>query len=457
MYLKDFINTSSNIKFKDIKLNSKDIKKHDLFIPYGGIEDRNIYIKDALNKKCSCIITNKYYDNKKVFLVNNLDKEIINIFNKYYNYPLKNINLIGITGTDGKTTTTSILSDMLSCPSIGTNGFKYKNKYYNLSNTTPSLDILYKCFNKSRNNKNIVMEVSSEAYLTKRIGELPFNIAIFTNITKEHLDKHKNFNNYLKCKLELFKHSKISILNRDSKYYNIFKNNSNKYYSYGFNRKSDLRIIKYKLYINNSIIIFKYKNNIYKVKYNLVGIFNVYNIACSILTLIVLNYNIDDIIKRINNIKPVKGRMNFINKDKYNILIDYAHTIYATKSVLMFIRKYYKNIITIVGCAGDRYKEKRSKIGKFVLKYSKYVIFTSDDPRYENPKNIINEMISNNKYNNYEIILDRYLAIKKGISLCNKDNILVILGKGNDNYMLIDNKKIPYNDFNSVFDILNKL
>ena len=132
MYLKDIINTNSKIKFKNIKLNSKEINKKDLFIPFGGIIDRNKYINAALKKKCSCVITNINYNDKKVFKVDNLDKEIINIFNKYYNFPLKNKNLIGITGTDGKTTIASIISDMLDCPSIGTNGFKIDNCYYQL-------------------------------------------------------------------------------------------------------------------------------------------------------------------------------------------------------------------------------------------------------------------------------------------------------------------------------------
>ena len=237
MLLKNIINTSSKRKFNDIKLNSKDINKNDLFIPFGGVEDRNNYISDALNKKCSCIITNINYNNKKVFKVDNLDNEIINIFNKYYNYPLKNTKLIGITGTDGKTTITSILSDMLNCPSIGTNGFKINNDYQKLDNTTPSLDILYKCFNKSSDYNNVVMEVSSEAYLRNRLGNLKFDIGVLSDITRDHLDKHENLDNYINCKLELFKHSNISILNRDSKYYKLFKNNSNKYYSYGFNNR----------------------------------------------------------------------------------------------------------------------------------------------------------------------------------------------------------------------------
>ena len=456
MYLKDIINTNSNIKFNNIKLNSKDIKKHDLFIPFSGIKNRNNYIEDALSKKCSCIITDINYNHKKVFKVNNLNKEIINIFNKYYHYPLKNTNLIGVTGTDGKTTIASILKDMLNCPSIGTNGFIINNKSYLLNNTTPSLDILYDCFNKSREYKNIVMETSSEAYLTNRIGNLQFDVGIFTNITKDHLDKHKTLDNYINCKLELFKHSKISILNHDSKYYKIFKNNSKKVFSYGFNKYSTLRILNYKLYLNYSIILFKYKNIKYKIKYNLVGKFNVYNIAACILTLLSLNYNIDDIINRINNIKQVMGRMDMIYNNKFKIIIDYAHTENSTKNVLNFYKKFNKNIITIVGCAGGRFKDKRKSIGKIVLKYSKLVIFTMDDPRYENPNDIIKDMINNSHKKNYLIEINRRVAIEKAINLIN-NGIILILGKGIDNYMAINDKKIPYNDYKTTFDILKNM
>ena len=457
MYLKDIINTNSKIKFKKIKLNSKDVKKKDLFIPFSGIEDRNIYIKDAFDKKCSCVITDKYYNNKNVFLVNNLNNEIINIFNKYYKYPLKNINLIGITGTDGKTTIASILKDLLNCPSIGTNGFIINNKIHSLNNTTPSLDVLYNCFNKSKNNDNIVMEVSSETYLTNRIGNLHFNIEILSNITKDHLDKHKTLNNYVNSKLELFKHSDISILNHDSKYYKLFKKNSKLSYSYGFSKNSTIRIIKYKLYLNKTILIFKYNNKLYKISYNLVGKFNVYNIIACILTLLVLGYSIEDIINRIKNIKHVLGRMDVVYNKEFKVIIDYAHTENATLNVLKFLNKFNKNIITIVGCAGDRYKDKRNKIGNIVLKYSKLVIFTMDDPRYENPYDIIKQMIGNNKKNNYKIIINREYAIKEAFKIAKKDYIILILGKGIDNYMAIDNKKISYSDYQTVFEELKKI
>ncbi|MBR3661607.1 MAG: UDP-N-acetylmuramoyl-L-alanyl-D-glutamate--2,6-diaminopimelate ligase [Bacilli bacterium] len=448
MYIKDIVNTNKKGKFKSIKLDSRDIEKGDIFIYLG---QNNKYIEDAIKRKCRLIITDANYNNKRVIIINNLNSEIINIFNKYYNYPLKNTKLIGITGTDGKTTMASVLSDMLNSSSIGTNGFKLNNKYYELNNTTPRIDILYKCFNEARNNKYIAMEVSSEAYLTNRIGELPFDIGILTDITVDHLDKHKSMENYIKCKMELFKHSKISIINHDSKYFDLVKKNSRNFLSYGFNKRSDLRILSYKLYLDSSLIIFKYKNQKYKIKYKLVGKFNVYNIACSILTLITLGFSIPEIKIRISNIKVVPGRMDLVYNEKYKIVIDYAHTESATKNILKFYKKYGK-IITIVGCAGERYKAKRKEIGRLVLNNSKYVIFTSDDPRYEKVEDIIKEMIGKNKKKNYFIIKDRELAIKKGISLCKKNYILLILGKGCDNYMLIEDKKIPFSDYKVVFD-----
>lgn len=457
MNLKEIIDTTRNIKFNQIKLNSKDLNEKDLFIPFSGIEDRTKYIKDALNKKCF-VITDINYNHKNVFKVNNLNQEIISIFNKYNDYPLKNMKLIGITGTDGKTTTSSILSDLLSCPQIGTNGFILNNQIYDLNNTTPSLDVLYECFNKSRNNnyKNIVMEVSSEAYLTNRIANLNFDIGILTDITKDHLDKHKTFENYLKCKLELFKHSKISILNRDSKYYYKFKDVSRLSYSYGFKCGSDLRILYYKLYYDKTLIIFKYNNKKYKLIYPLLGKFNVYNVSASILTMLSLGYDMDYILNKFKNLNQVKGRMEFLYNKDYSIVIDYAHTTNATLNVLKYFHKYNKNIITIVGCAGDRYKEKRIEIGLIVLKYSKLVIFTSDDPRYEDVNYIIDEMLSNANKKNYLKILDRKNAIKYAINIHKPKDLILVLGKGRDNYMLINDKKIKYSDYDTIMEFLNK-
>ena len=300
------------------------------------------------------------------------------------------------------------------------------------------------------------MEVSSEAYLTNRIGDLPFTVSIFTNITKEHLDKHKTFANYLECKLKLFRNSRIAILPRDSKYYYRFKDNANISYSYGFKKGSTLQILNYKLYFDKTILTFKYQTKKYKITIPLLGKFNVYNIAAAILTLLSLGYDMNFIQKRLKYLTKVSGRMEIVYNKNFLIVLDYAHTTNATYNVLKFFSKFKKNIITVVGCAGGRYKEKRKEIGKIVLKYSKLVIFTSDDPRFEDPNQIINEMLETKTKKNYVKIIDREEAIRYAISKTKKDGVVLILGKGRDNYMLVEDKKIPYSDYDTVLKILKE-
>ena len=454
MKLNKLIKTKLNINVKGIKTNSNDILKGDIFVCSLGLIDKHSFINDAIKNGCRFVITNRdINDNIPYLKVDNIDLYLKNILDKFYDYPLNNVQLIGITGTDGKTTTCSIIRDMLSCASIGTNGLQYKTKCLDLRNTTPSLDKLYECFNliNKKNIKNIVMEVSSESYLTNRIPYLTFDIGIFTNITKEHLDKHKSFDNYFLCKMKLFENSKLSIINHDSKYFHQIIKHTQKYVTYG-KKNSTITIKKYKLYIDKTMILFKYNKKMYKVISPLVGKFNIYNLMASILCLISLNYDLNDILNRIDNIKQIPGRIEvFKRKNDSKIIIDYAHTINATLNILKFVRKYsLKRIITVVGCAGGRYKEKRGIIGKYVLRYSHLVIFTMDDPRNEDVNDIINDMLSKTRKKNYYKITDRKEAIKLALNIALKDDIILILGKGRDNYMAINNEYVAYNDMDII-------
>ena len=456
MKINKLIKTNLNIDIKNIKTNSKDIEKGDVFVCAFG-NNKESYINDAINKGCSLVISDIDI-NKKIphIKVSDINETLINLLNRFYNYPLLLSNLIGVTGTDGKTTTTSIIRDMLNGASIGTNGLEFNNYYEQLPNTTPSLDKLYKCFDKIKkhNINDIIMEVSSESYLTNRIPNLTFNIGIFTNITKEHLDKHNGFDNYFECKMNLIKNSNTVIINRDSKYFKKIIRYNNNYLTYG-KKKSTLTLKKYKLYLDKTLIWFKYKDKIYNVESPLTGRFNIDNLMASILCLLSLKYDINDIIKRIKLIKKVPGRMEIINIKEKQIMIDYAHTINATLNILKFVKRYSnKNIITVVGCAGGRYKGKRSIIGKYVLNYSKLVIFTSDDPRDENPSDIIDDMIGKSKKENYYKIVNRKEALEIALRICTKDDIVLILGKGRDNYMAIGNEYIPYSDISVIKDYI---
>ncbi len=442
------------IEKRKIKTNSKYIDKGDIFV-CALSSNKEQYLWDALRKEASLVITDKPIKHRKVLVVQkDINRYLKELLDKKYYCPLSNKTLIGITGTDGKTTTASILRYMLEGASIGTNGLEFIDYHENLLNTTPSLDVLYDCFKKINEHHltKIIMEVSSESYLTKRIPYLSFDIGIFLNISKEHLDKHPNFMNYLACKKELLQNSQLKIINRDTKYFKDITKGLTNYVTFG-KKKSDLQILHYKLSFTKTAIKFKYQKKIYHLNSPLLGKYNVYNLAAAILCMFKMYYSFSNIQERILKIQGIPGRMEKLIIHGHLVIIDYAHTENATKNVLQFLKKYTnKKIVTIVGCAGGRYKEKRANIGKTVLKYSHYVYLTMDDPRWENPYDIIKEMLKKTKKKNYEIVLSRREAIIKALKMLKKDELLLILGKGHDNYMAINDYKVPYSDIEVLND-----
>lgn len=459
MRINKLLDTKYKTKIRKIKTNSQDIIKGDIFVCALGLIDKKKYIDDAIKRGCSFVIANEKINNNIPYkVVDDVNKTLKLMLDRYYDYPLKKVNLIGVTGTDGKTTMTTILKDMTNSSCIGTNGFILNNKVIQLENTTPSLDKVYSCIDKSIKKKkiNIFMEVSSEAYLTKRIPNLFFDIAVFTNITKEHLDKHKTFDNYFQCKMELLRNSGLVILNRDSKYYDKIKKINDNYRTYGFKR-SDITIKKYRLYLDHTYIMFNYQNKDYQIVSPLVGKYNIYNLMASFLVMLELNYDINDIIKRVKLIKKIIGRNEIVYQKDFTVMIDHAHTINATKNILKFIKGFKKGrLITVLGCAGNRYKEKRNIIGQMALKYSDIVIFTMDDPYDEDPNEIIDEMLKNNKRKKkYYRIVNRKLALEKAISLAKINDFVLVLGRGRDEIMHLGKQNIIHNDYIELKKILS--
>lgn len=449
-----------NINIKDVKTNSKEITNNDLFACIKGVEeDRHKYIDEAINNGASLLIVSKQGNYNIPFVkVKNVEKELVRVLKYVYNDYSK-INLIGVTGTDGKTTTATIIKYLLDdCSYIGTNGIISKSINEDLNNTTPSIEKTYYYLDKLAKDKTkyVSIEASSEGLLHKRLNGLLFKRAIITNITEDHLNVHKTIENYINCKKLLFKQldkDGAAILNRDDKYYDKFKSIKRKKYTYGFNRYSTLRIIDYKLNSDSTIIKYKYNKKYYVIKSPLLGLFNIYNLSAAILTMLSLNYNFDYINKKIKNIKTIKGRVEFLNYNtNYKIVIDYAHTENGIKEILTYLNSIKKGrIITVTGAAGGREKENRKKKGIVLQSLSDLVIYTMDDPRYEKVSDIINMMIDNNR-SNYVIEEKREVAISKALSMAGKDDIVAILGKGRDTYMAIEDKKVYYSDI----DVINK-
>lgn len=453
---------------KGIKINSKEVEKGDIFVCTMGVTaDRHDFIDEAIANGASAIVVSKDIKEKKVPIIKVKDTnlELRNLAAKFYDYPYTKAYMIGITGTNGKTTVAEIIYQLLGqeCAYLGTNGRKYQGKHYSMRNTTPDVDRLYLYFKEFLDNgcTTICMESSSEAFYRHRLDDIKYDIGIVTNITEDHLNIHKTLENYVACKCQLVKQVKAngySILNSSDKYFSKFKKEAKgNIVSYGYKDSDTLKIEDYTLKRTNTIINFKYQAKTYEVTSPFLGRFNVNNLAAAILCLLCKGFSFSEIIKRISSLKQIGGRMEILPFSKeYTVILDYAHTPDALDNILTFLEKVKENrIITVTGSAGGREKSKRPSMGKVVLEKSDYVIFTTDDPRYEDPNAIIDDLVSGSSKTNYERIIDRKDAIYKALGLARPKDIILIAGKGRDDYMAVEDKYLPYCDYEVIKSYYN--
>ncbi len=448
--LNKIMDTKLDIEIKGISDDSRKIKDNYLFVATKGFNvDHFDYIDDAINNGASFLIVDREIDRDfPHIVVDNINDYYFELCEKYYDVSPNEFYLIGITGTDGKTTTSSVVNQIIDESAyIGTNGIYVKNKIYHTNNTTPCTSEIYEALSiiKKHNIKTVVMEVSSEALLQDRVKSFKYDIIAFTNITEDHLNVHKSLDNYIKCKmklLDLLKDKGICIINGDDSNLN------------NINCKD---IVKIGVNVNNNYIISNVKDDKYvefdinkkHIASPLFGMYNVYNVTMAYV--ITKYYGIKDntIIDKIKSIKTISGRREVLNFGQdYTIILDYAHTYNGILNILDSVKEY-KDIIVVTGCAGGREKEKRSKIGKMILDKCNTAIFTMDDPRYESVDSIIDDMVKNTK-RKYIRIINRKEAIYKAFSIAKKDSIVLILGKGRDNYMAIEDRKEEYNDYDVI-------
>ena len=418
------------------------------------------YVYDAVRNGAALIISKIKYDEDTIVVDD--PKEYYNnyIYNKYYD-KIKDITLIGVTGTNGKTTTSYVIYDILNkmgvkCAYIGTIGF-YKNGIVKeLNNTTPDIEELYEYLYECANEgiKYVVMEVSSHALDQDRVYGLKYDACIFTNLTEDHLDYHKNMDEYKKAKLLLFnklRNKRIAIVNSDDQNYKDFMLSNN--YNVKVGRFGDFKIKDIKLNDDSLNLKFSFKNDYFK-HLNMVGKYNAYNYLEAVAALVYLNFDINEILK-IDVFTP-PGRMYIVKYKDNTIFIDYAHTPDAMEKVLKSVNEFKKNrIITIFGCGGDRDRFKRSIMGDIASNYSDKVIITNDNPRNEDDDSIIFDIVGGIKKDNFEIVKNRKDAIIKGISYLGKNDILLILGKGHEDYQIIGNTKNHFSDLEVVREIIN--
>lgn len=459
MRLNDIYKDAPSVEIKDVKINSKEVTKGDIFICTQGVTaDRHDFIDEAIENGASAIVVSKDISKKSVPIikVEDTNKELFHLAGAVYNYPQKKLEMIGVTGTNGKTSVAEILYQLIGndCAYLGTNGKKYKNHQEMIRNTCPDVDRSYKYFKEFLDNgcKSLVMEASSEAMYWHRLDDIAYDICILTNITEDHLNIHKTIENYVSCKAKLFslvKENGYSILNSGSAYLDkVLKYAKGKVLTYGFKKEDDLYIKEYNE-DKTLNITFVYKNEEFQVHSSLHGAFNVINLAAAILTLLVRGMKVDEIRERVSKLKQIEGRFEVLDfNQNYTLILDYAHTEDAFNKILDYLNLIKKKrIITLTGSAGGREKRKRAGMGKTVLNKSDLVIFTMDDPRYEKVSDIIDDLLSKSNKTNYVRIEDRKEAIKYALSIAEVDDIVLIAGKGRDNYMAVEDKYLPYNDY----------
>ncbi len=462
--LNELMDCNVEVEVYGIKINSRDIKQGDLFVCTDmGTKDRHLFIDDAIKKGACAIIAKKDVGSKPVpiLVVDNPNDLLPQLCSKFYDEPEKKLTMIGVTGTDGKTSVATIIQTLIGdskCGYIGTNGCSCDKFSVDTNNTTPDSDKLYDFFRRFIDSgcHSCSMEVCSEALMRGRVKGLLYDVSILTNITSEHLNIHGTVEKYVKDKLMLFQNTKkdgFCILNIDDSHYEEAKAVSNgKVLTYGSKEECDLYFKDVELYSNFTKFSFVYKNKTYNVESPFPGLFNVYNLSACILALLALNYSFEEIAKRIPLIK-VDGRLEMIDMgQKFEVMVDYAHTPNGISKLLEYVKLLPINrSIVVIGQAGERDPYKRKLVGEIVARNSDYAIFTYEDPRSEDPRDIIEMMIENiHDCTNYEIVIDRAKAIKRAIDIAEENDLVLVLGKGNENHEILKNGVIHFNDIEEV-------
>lgn len=445
----------------EFETNSRKIKPGQTFVAIPGFTvDGHDFIESAIENGATKVIGEKDIECSVPYIKVESSKKYLNeqLVEKY-SKEFDDLHIIGVTGTNGKTTTCYLTYQFLNelgykAAYLGTIGFYYDDVKIELPNTTPEILTVYNLIMEAKEHgcRYIVMEVSSHSLEEERIAGLHFDVCAFTNLTQDHLDFHKTMENYLNAKLKIFNYLKddgTMIVNNDDSYAsNFIKNNS---LTFGYKEDSDVVIKEASYTPLNTTIKFNKDGKELTAVTNLTSKFNVYNYLTSFLILNSLGIDDERIIEITKDIYPPKGRCEIIKVNKGVAVIDYAHTPDAVEKVINSFNELKQNrVITIVGCGGDRDRTKRPIMGDIACKLSDHVIFTNDNPRTEDPNQIMNDIVKDLKYNNYEIIFDRVEAIHKAIDDMEDNDILLILGKGHEDYQIIGKEKIHYDDHETV-------
>ncbi|MDO8662052.1 MAG: UDP-N-acetylmuramoyl-L-alanyl-D-glutamate--2,6-diaminopimelate ligase [Candidatus Omnitrophota bacterium] len=465
MRVEELTKLIKNRKVSGISSNSKTIRKNFIFVAVKGSQiDGSKFIGEALAKGAKFIVCDsnvkiKYSGPVKFIRVKDTRFALARLAACFYNDPSEKIKVIGITGTNGKTTISYLLEAILkeseAYPGvIGTVNYRYKNKVIPAKNTTPGpVEIQSLLADMAKGGIDYAaMEVSSHALDQDRVEGVNFHSAIFTNLTQDHLDYHKTIKDYFNAKAKLFKQispQSFVVINNDDKYsLRLKKITPAKIITYGIKNRADLRAQDIKFDINYTEFNLFLRARRIKFRIKLIGRHNIYNMLAACAWGIKEGIALKIIKRALEKFSSVPGRLERINSKKgFCVFIDYAHTDDALKNCLKALRQFSpKRIITLFGCGGERDKLKRPKMGKVVTSLSDLAVITSDNPRSEDPGDIIKDIEKGIKRSNYRVILERGKAIQKTLLLARAGDIVLLAGKGHEHYQVLKDKTIHFDD-----------
>lgn len=472
-----------DVNVKAIKNNSKTVEENDMFVAIKGFDDDgHKHIKEAIENGAKVILAEEDKIDKNI--IKEIPEDIVLILTKdtryalaivacnFYKNPSKKMKLIGVTGTKGKTTTTYMIRDILEKHGIKVGligtvaSYVGDRKIADNENTTPESLKLQEIFSKMLEEKceAVVMEVSSQSLKLERVAGCDFDIGVFTNFAEDHISskEHPDMEDYFNSKVKLFKMCKKGFINADDVYSIMLPKlvPECQFTSYGIDNHCDL--LAKDITVTNQYADFKVKigDKNERVKVSIPGRFSVYNSLVAIAVAMQFGCNSEEIKGALENIR-VPGRSELVdNKLGLTIMIDYAHTPESLEKILSAVKIYTKGrVISVFGCGGDRDKNKRPMMGEVSGRVADYTIITSDNPRTENPEEIVKDIEEGIKKTNgkYECIVDRKEAIRKAIKMANKRDMIVLAGKGHEQYQEINKKREPFDESEIVNNIIEEM
>ncbi|PEI91764.1 UDP-N-acetylmuramoyl-L-alanyl-D-glutamate--2,6-diaminopimelate ligase [Bacillus pseudomycoides] len=456
-----------NPEITSIEADSRKVTNGSLFVCMKGYTvDSHDFAKQAAAQGAAAIVAERPIDvDVPVVLVKNTYRSLAVLADYFYGQPTHKLHLIGITGTNGKTTTSHIMDEIMRAHGhktglIGTINMKIGDETFEVKNTTPDALTLQQTFRRmvEQNVNSAVMEVSSHALDLGRVHGCDYDVAVFTNLTQDHLDYHKTMEEYKHAKGLLFaqlgnsyhhNREKYAVLNSDDPAAEEYmRSTAATVITYGIDTHSDIMAKDIVMTSGGTTFTLVTPSESVNITMKLIGKFNVYNVLAAIGATLVSGVTLQTIIHVVTNLTGVPGRFEVVDGGQdYTVIVDYAHTPDSLENVLTTAKQFAKgNVYCIVGCGGDRDRTKRPIMASVATEYATYAILTSDNPRSEDPQAILDDMLAGAKGNNYEVIVDRKEAIFHAVSEAKAEDIIIIAGKGHETYQIIGKEVHHFDD-----------